>query len=149
MISMVQSTVYKFLYLMKNKIIHLVHRAQFYELCGGREHLASYHKIQQTITVQILFSFHLKYLDSQKLPFFSKSLYFSAWPFAISSKDFCPCFHIYICVVTGLLQQTKLKQRSGAQGKAENCQVLLPFQCLIVSGSNQICNSPAACARGS
>lgn len=64
MISMVQSTVYKFLYLMKNKIIHLVHRAQFYELCGGREHLPSYHKIQQTITVQILFSFHLKYLDS-------------------------------------------------------------------------------------
>lgn len=37
-ISMVQSTVYKFLYLMKNKIIHVVHRAQFYELCGGREH---------------------------------------------------------------------------------------------------------------
>lgn len=27
----------------------------------------------------------------------------SAWPFA---EDFCPsCFHIYICVVTGLLQQ--------------------------------------------
>lgn len=63
-ISMVQSTVYKFLYLMRNKIIHLVHRAQFYDLGGGREHsVASYHKIQPTITVQIIFSFNLKYLD--------------------------------------------------------------------------------------
>lgn len=76
-ISMVQSTVYKFLYLMKNKIIHLVHRAQFYELCGGREHfVASNHNIQPTITVQITFSFHLKYLDFEKLPFFSERLSF-------------------------------------------------------------------------
>lgn len=59
-ISMVQSTVYKFLYLMKNKIIHLVHRARFYELFGGREHfIASYQKIQPT-TVLVLFSFHMK-----------------------------------------------------------------------------------------
>lgn len=59
-ISMVQSTVYKFLYLMKNKIIHVVHRAQFYELCGGREHfIALYQKIQLT-TVLVLFSFHIK-----------------------------------------------------------------------------------------
>lgn len=51
-IAVVQSTVYKFLYLMKNKIIHLVHKAQFYELYGGREHfIASYHRIQPTITV--------------------------------------------------------------------------------------------------
>lgn len=63
-ISMVQSAVYKFLYLMKNKIIHLAHRAQFYELCGGKEHfVALYHKIQPAITVQIIFSLHLKYLD--------------------------------------------------------------------------------------
>lgn len=46
-ISMVHSTAYKFLYLMKNKIIHLVHRAEFYELFRGREHfIASYQKIQ-------------------------------------------------------------------------------------------------------
>lgn len=62
-ISMVQSAVYKFLYLMKNKIILLAHRAEFYELCGGKEHfVALYHKIQPTITVQIIVFFHLKYL---------------------------------------------------------------------------------------
>lgn len=39
-------------------------QSSFMSSVGEENISASYHKIQQTITVQILFSFHLKYLDS-------------------------------------------------------------------------------------
>lgn len=142
-ISMVQSTVYKFLYLTKNKIIHLVHRAQFYELCGVREHfVASYHKIQTTTTVQIIFSFHLKHTDFQKLPFSSEGL--SAQPLAASSKDFCPsCFHTYICIVTGLLQQAKLKHKLGAQGRSErSARAACLFNTLLLATQIRFATAP-------
>lgn len=89
-ISMVQSTVYKFLYLMKNKIIHLSHRAQFYELCGGREHfVALYQKIQPTITVEQDYIF----LSSKISGFLETSFLFQR-PFCLA---FCHLFYRFLC----------------------------------------------------
>lgn len=118
-ISMVQSTVYKFLYLMKKQnnppgtqstvLWPLWGKRAFHSFVS--QNRANNYCLDYISLLPEISGFLEAFFLFQKL---------STWPFAISSKDFwCSCFHIYICGVTGLLQQVKLKQKVGAQGKIE------------------------------